>query len=99
MTWRMLGLRAWGAIVFGICGIAIATCAACSGDDSEGTSGNASRTADAGAADGSSGSIVDGSVVGADSGARPPSGAFVIHETFNAMTTAAAPASPWTIAE
>src|SRR5690242_6466628 len=28
MTWRMLGLRAWGAIVFGICGIAIATAAA-----------------------------------------------------------------------
>ncbi|MGH7280590.1 MAG: glycosyl hydrolase family 28-related protein, partial [Polyangiaceae bacterium] len=97
-------LRAWGAsllfVGFGFFAIVFFACASCGGGDDSGSSlGNASRGSEAGAGDGSSSSTIDGSAIGAsDSGTRPPSGAYVINETFNAMTTGAAPASPWTIA-
>jgi hypothetical protein len=63
---------------------------------------SSSPNADSGISDGATSSDASvgegGSSDASPDGAapRPPSGAFLVNETFNAMTTAAAPIAPWT---
>lgn len=93
----MIGARAL-AIVSLVGAVALGCGACSSGSSSSGAGPSGSSNADAGSIGDGGSAANDGAAAGADGGAtRPVAGIYVLHETFDAMTTAAAPPAPWSV--